>query len=97
MRLLVQFLDGSIKAAILGASLGSRLRVFIPGSEDTVEFRWEGGRWVAADGAPVELRFEPPEHEFLLHAHSAPDETSNPLNRPFGFQYPRTDSHARLN
>ena len=97
MRLLIQFIDGSVEAAIFAAALGSRMRVFIPGAEDAVELRWDGGRWFAENGEPVQVRFEPPAEEFLLCAESATNEQAGPLN-PSPILIGKTaGAHAGLN
>ena len=65
MRLLVQYLDGSVRPAILTATFGTRLRASIPAMDDAAEFRWAAGRWHAENGEAVEIQFDAAMDEFF--------------------------------
>jgi hypothetical protein len=64
MRLLIRYVDGSIRIAMFLAVIGSRIRVALPGSDDAVEYPWAGGAWCDESCAPVEIEFEPSEGAF---------------------------------
>ncbi len=62
--MLVRHSDGSLEAAILLATIGSRLRAAVPGRDDVVEFNRADGRWVGAGGETVEITFDPEAEAF---------------------------------
>ncbi len=64
MRLLIRYINGSVGAAILIATIGNRLRVAVPGNEDIVEFRQLEGQWLAENGQAVAIEFDPGPDEF---------------------------------
>lgn len=64
MQLIIRYRDGSLQAAILLATYGGRLRVSIPTSDDAVEFRWAGARWLTENGRTVEIEFDAAPDEF---------------------------------
>ena len=73
MRLIVRHPDGSIQAAIMVATIGARMRAFVPGCDDAVEFRLADGRWLAENGQAVEIRFDAADDEFDSLAQYAAD------------------------
>jgi hypothetical protein len=55
MRMVIRYSDSTEQAAILLATIGSRVRAAVPGFDDAVEFTWTGERWLAEDGRAVEI------------------------------------------
>ncbi len=64
MRMLVQYSDGTVEAAILLAVIGNRLRAAAPGCEDAVEFQRKGEQWLTETGEAVEVTFDPDPETF---------------------------------
>jgi hypothetical protein len=58
MRILIRYSDRTVQAAILLATIGSRVRAAVPGAEDAVEFTWTNQRWLAENGRAVEIEFD---------------------------------------
>jgi|SRR5579872_65489 len=82
MRLLVQYLDGSVRPAILTAAFGTRLRVSIPAMDDAVEFKWASGQWQAENGDEVEIQFDAATDEFYRVSPTAWNEAIRHLTAP---------------
>ena len=57
MRILIRYSDSTVQAAILLATIGSRIRAAVPGRGDAVEFTRTSERWLAEDGRAVEIEF----------------------------------------
>jgi hypothetical protein len=57
MRLIITRQDGFQEVGILGGFIGGQVRVFVPGSNDAVAFRFAAGRWIAENGDAVQIRF----------------------------------------
>jgi hypothetical protein len=58
MRILIRYSDNTVQAAMLLATIGSRVRAAVPGCDDAVEFIWTRQRWQAEDGGAVEIEFD---------------------------------------
>jgi hypothetical protein len=58
MRILIRYSDNTAQAAMLLATIGSRVRAAVPGCDDAVEFTRTGERWLGEDGRPVDIEFD---------------------------------------
>lgn len=57
MKMLIHFLDGRRKPAVLLAASGDAVRVAIPGCDDSIEFRLRAGHWWSETYDPVNIEF----------------------------------------
>ncbi len=65
MRLAVRFFDGSLVPAIMLSAIGDRIiRASVPGCDDAVQFRCNGGNWFDEAGNIVQIQFGIPEEAF---------------------------------
>jgi hypothetical protein len=64
VRLIITFPDGSVKPAIAADMNGRRVRAFVPGCDDAVEFQLTLGQWLTDDGQPVMIQFGAGDEEF---------------------------------
>lgn len=56
-RVTIRFWDGTECEAFLLLSHGLNVRLAVWGSDDALEFRYQGGQWFAESGQHVELEF----------------------------------------
>ncbi len=82
MRILIRYLDGSLRAAMVLAVLGNRLRVALPGCEDVEELRWADRQWLNEDCHPVEIEFSPDPEAFDLIAQIEETHPAEPAIEP---------------
>jgi hypothetical protein len=101
MRLIIRYFDGTLQPAIVMAMSGARMRAFVPGCDDSVEFRLADGRWLAENGEVVEMQFGPAGHEFqalVQHAPEACDDRADTLGVYFwSFCVPQPPSVVSVN
>ncbi len=62
--MIIAFQDGSIKPAFAAYMDARRVRAFVPGCDDVVEFNLEGDCWLDEDGRAATIRFGVPDDEF---------------------------------
>ena len=86
MRILIRYSDSTVQAAILLATIGSRVRAAVPGCDDAVEFTWTSQRWLAENGQAVEIEFDSPEWSAACEAAASAD--SGPGLEPASSGFP---------